>query len=344
MAIPELIETEDQLDRVLSTPSAELEEAIGQLQGPIIILGAGGKMGPSLALLARRAAAKSSADSEVIAVSRFTNPAVPRQLETEGVKTISCDLFQRESLKELPDARHVIYLVGQKFGTQQNPGATWAVNTLIPEAVVARYPHAKIVALSTGNVYPLTSVDRGGAIEIDPLTPLGEYPNAAVARERIFEFCSRQHGTPIVLLRLFYALDLRYGVLVDIAQKVAAGEAIDITTGFFNCIWQGDANEMILRSLRLATAPPAVFNLCHPQIFSVRQTAEHLGQLLGRPPVFSGAESKTALLGNAGKISALLGAPRTPTETILKWTAHWVKKGGRNLGKPTHFEVRDGKY
>jgi hypothetical protein len=260
------------------------------------------------------------------------------------VQTASCDLLDANSLARLPDAPNVIYLVGLKFGTAQNPSATWAMNTLVPARVCERYPRSRIVALSTGNVYPLSEVSRGGSVEADPLTPLGEYANAAVARERIFEFHSSRNSTAVALLRLFYAVELRYGVLVDLARKVLSGEPIPLANGSFNCIWQGDANEMILRSLALAAAPPAAFNLCWPEVFSVRQIAMQLGELLGRPSAFTGNESATALLGNPSRICAALGPPPTPMETMLRWTAHWVKQGGRDLGRPTHFEVRDGKY
>jgi hypothetical protein len=210
--------------------------------------------------------------------------------------------------------------------------------------VVERYPNARIVALSTGNVYPLSEASRGGSLETDPLTPLGEYPNAAVGRERVFEFFSSRHGAPMALLRLYYAVELRYGVLVDLAQKVHRGEPIPLANGYFNCIWQGDANEMILRALALTESPATVWNLCRPEIFSVREVATRLGELLGCEPRFSGAETKTALLGNAARICAALGPPPTSLDTMLSWIAHWVKLGGRNLGKPTHFEVRDGNY
>jgi nucleoside-diphosphate-sugar epimerase len=244
----------------------------------------------------------------------------------------------------LPNAETIIYLVGLKFGTADNPAATWAMNTIVPARVAERYCSSTIVALSTGNVYPLSEAASGGSIEASPLTPLGEYPNAAVARERIFEFYSQRQRTPIALLRLFYAVELRYGVLVDIACKVQSGKPIELANGHFNCIWQGDANEMVLRASALATSPPSIWNLCRPEIFSVREVATALGELLGRKPKFIGSEASTALLGNASPLSAKLGAPTVPLQKMLSWIAGWVREGGRNLGKPTHFEVRDGKY
>jgi nucleoside-diphosphate-sugar epimerase len=341
---PEVIGNETELDELLTRPSPRLCEFIKSVSGPLLILGAGGKMGPSLAVLARRAAEAANHSLEVIAASRFSDPGGRAWLEARGVRTVVCDLFDSSALTHLPDVQNVIYLVGLKFGTGKDPSRTWAVNTLVPARVCERYPKARIAALSTGNVYPHAQVSQGGALETEPLTPLGEYANAAVARERIFEFCAQRYGTQVSILRLYYAVDLRYGVLVDLATKVARGEPIALVNGSFNCIWQGDANEMILRSLDLATAPPSAWNLCRPEVFSVRATAVRLGELLGRAPNFQGMESGTAILGNAGRICGRLGAPAVPFETLLHWVVHWVKLGGRNLGRPTHFEVRDGKY
>ena len=301
-------------------------------------------MGPSLALLAKRAAREARPPLDVIAVSRFSDPAKRAWLESREVKTLPCDLLSAPALKKLPEAENILYLVGQKFGTAQDPASTWAVNTIVPTRVAERYPKARMVALSTGNVYPLSEVARGGSVETDALTPLGEYANAAVGRERVFEFLSRSNKTPSALMRLFYAVELRYGAPVDIARKVYANEPIELGNGYFNCIWQGDANEMILRSLALAASPPSVWNLCRPEIFSVRAVAAKLGEILGRVPRFVGQEAKTALLGNAAALCKKLGPPAVSLERMLQWIAHWVQQGGRDLGKPTHFEVRDGKY
>ncbi|HEY2953024.1 MAG TPA: NAD-dependent epimerase/dehydratase family protein [Verrucomicrobiae bacterium] len=342
--LPERITTEEQLEELLTRPGAALVEFIKTLSSPLVILGAGGKMGPTLAVLAKRAAAAANHSLDVIAVSRFNDTAIRLWLETHGVKTRNCDLLVEDSLQQLPEAENVIYLVGLKFGTAQNPAATWAMNTIVPARVTERYRRAPIVALSTGNVYPLSEVRRGGSLETDPLTPLGEYANAAVARERIFEFYSRRHDTPVVLLRLFYAVELRYGVLVDLARKVQACEPVELANGYLNCIWQGDANDLVLRALSLASSPPSAWNLCRPEILQVRAIASRLGELLGRAPQFVGTEAATALLGNATPLCAKLGRPSVPLETMLGWIAHWVKLGGRNLGRPTHFEVRDGNY
>ena len=342
--LPARIENEEQLDELLTRPSAALVDWIRTVSSPLVILGAGGKMGPTLAVLAKRAAEAASHPLEVIAVSRFSDERARQWLEGRGVATRSCDLLQEESLTQLPDAANVIYLVGLKFGTAQNPAATWAMNTIVPARVADRYAHARLVALSTGNVYPLSETSRGGSRETDPLTPLGEYANAAVGRERIFEFYSPRHRTPIALLRLFYGVELRYGVLVDLARKIHHNESVELANGFFNCIWQGDANDLALRALALATSPPSAWNLCLPERFSVRAVALRLGELLGRAPRFAGEESPTALLGNSAALCAKLGPPSVPLKAMLPWIAHWVKLGGRNLGKPTHFEVRDGNY
>ncbi len=340
----EAINTESELEEILTRPRPQLLEVIKTCASPLLILGAGGKMGPTLAVLAKRAAEAAGHPLDVIAVSRFGDQASRQWLEARGVTTLSCDLLDARAVAALPDTENILYLVGLKFGTAQNPSATWAMNTLVPARVCERYPRSRIVAVSTGNVYPLSAVSRSGSVETDALTPLGEYANAAVARERIFEFHSQRNGTALALLRLFYAVELRYGVLADIARKVHAGDPISLGNGSFNCIWQGDANEMILRSLPLAASPPSVWNLCRPEIFSVRQVAMRCGELLGREPVFSGHESDTALLGNSAPLGAALGSPPTPLEAMLRWTAHWVKQDGRNLNRPTHFEVRDGGY
>jgi nucleoside-diphosphate-sugar epimerase len=342
--LPDRIHTEEELDELLTRPRPVLIESMGTLRSPLVFLGAGGKMGPTLAWLARRAAQAAGHPLDIIAVSRFSDDSARHWLETRGVQTLPVDLLDRQGLERLPDAAEVIYLVGRKFGTTDDAARTWAVNTLVPAYVMERFPGARIVALSTGNVYPLVAVSQGGAVEGDALTPLGEYGNAAVARERLFEFFARQQSTPLCILRLNYAVELRYGVLVDLARKVLAHEAIDLTTGYVNCIWQGDANDMILRSLALTKTPPRVLNLTGPAMLSVRGLALRLGELLGKTVRFIGTEANTALLSNPAQACALLGPPPTPLEHVLRWTAHWLSQGGRLIGKPTHFEVRDGRY
>ena len=335
---------EDSLDEVMTRPRPELVAFIGQIRSPLVILGAGGKMGPSLAVLARRAAAQAGQALEVIAVSRFSDPRARDWLEARGVRALSLDLMERSAYRELPDSENVVYMVGLKFGTSTNPAATWATMTLPAALTCERYPQARVAALSSGNVYPLSPVGGTGSPESAALTPLGEYANACVARERIFEYCSQRNHTPLVLIRLFYAVDLRYGVLVDLAQKILGGEAVDTRMGYLNCIWQGDANAMILRALALAESPPLALNLSGPQALAVRDLAGRLGRAMGREVLLRGQEAETALLADCRRMVERLGAPSTPLEAMIGWTAQWVLRGGRTLNKPTHFETRDGRY
>ncbi|HSG72454.1 MAG TPA: NAD(P)-dependent oxidoreductase [Planctomycetaceae bacterium] len=341
---PDSISTEDELDDVLTHPSPELCEIISRVTSPLVVLGAGGKMGPSLAVLAKRAAEQAGHKLKIIAVSRFSDESQRTWLETRGVQTHVANLLKRVEVEQLPDASHVIYLVGMKFGTSQRPDLTWAANTLVPSYVLERYPTSRIAAVSTGNVYPLVPVASGGSREDDPLTPLGEYANAAVARERMFDYFSRERGTPVCLLRLSYALDLRYGVIPDLAGKVWSEEPIPLETGHFNCLWQGEANERIVRALELCESPASAYNLTSSQILSVRETALRLGELLGKSPNLTGEETGTAFISNTEKLDRLWEKPRVNPETLIRWSAHWVRSGGRSLNKPTHFETRDGVY
>ena len=344
MTLPLEIRSEDELENVLTQPAPALVQFITRVQSPLIVLGAGGKMGPTLAVLAKRAADQARHNLDVIAVSRFSDPACKAWLESRGVATHQADLLKCQDVDRLPESANVIYLVGLKFGTSQNPSATWAMNT-VPAALVSQhYQNAKIVALSSGNVYPMSNVNTLGSQEEDPTTPVGEYPNAVVARERIFEFYSRQYNTSMALIRLFYAVELRYGVLVDIATKILRSEPINLANGYFNCIWQGDANEMIIRSLALVSSPPARFNLCQPQVYSLRSVAVELGEHMNIAPLFADTEAPTALIGDPSRICQTLGRPGTRFAQVLKWTADWVRKGGKILNKPTHFEVRNGAY
>lgn len=340
---PATLPDEAALDDWMSRPSDALVSFISTLRGPLVVLGAGGKMGPSLCVLARRAAEAAGVALDVVAVSRFSDPAVRAWLEARGVRTQTCDLMT-DDLGALPDAENVLYLVGLKFGTQQAPARTWAVNTLIPARVTERYAGSRIVALSSGNVYPLVPTGSGGSVEGDPLTPLGEYPNACVARERLFQYGSGAHGTPGVVVRLNYATDLRYGVLVDLAQQIAAGQPVDVTMGYLNCIWQRDANDAVIRSLALAETPMHPLNLTGTERLSVRGLAEALAERMGRSVEIVGEEAPTALLSDVSQMVDTLGEPETPLGAVLDWTAAWVASDGPTLGKPTHFEVRDGQY
>ncbi|WP_207399374.1 NAD-dependent epimerase/dehydratase family protein [Bremerella alba] len=338
------IQDEDQLDHWLTTPSEALIRFMGTLRGNLLILGAGGKMGPTLAARAQFAAAKAQADLRVIAASRFSDNRSKQWLNANGVQTETVDLLDRKSIEQLPDADNVIFLVGSKFGTSANPSQTWMANTIVPANALERYPNARFVALSTGNVYPFSPTESGGSCVTDPVGPIGEYAQAALGRERVFQHYSVANETKTVLVRLNYAVDLRYGVLVDIATKVQAGTPIDLTCGYLNCIWQGDANDIIIRSLELADSPPRLINLTGEDTLSVRRIAEDFGQRLNRKVTFVGEESSNALLSNASETSRLLGSPNTSIDTILQQTANWVTREGRLLNKPTHFEVRDGVF
>lgn len=338
------LKSEPELLDLLTTPSAALVDFIPTLPSPLLVLGAGGKMGPSLCVLAKRAAQAAQHKLDIIAVSRFTDTKARQWLEERGVGTISADLLDRQAVQQLPDAANVINLTGLKFGTAQNPALTWATNTVGPMLAAERFAKSRIVALSTGNVYPLVPVASGGATEEHPLTPLGEYGNAAVARERIFEYFSQRNGTSIALIRLNFAVELRYGVLVDVARRVWEGRPIDVTNAAFNCIWQGDANDMILRSLALTSSPAQAWNLSQPVALRVRDVANRFGELFGKPAQFQGTEAKDAFLCNAGKICARLGPPPTSLDAVMEWTARWIQDGGVLWNKSTHFEVRDGAY
>ncbi len=341
--LPAQIRTEAELDELMTRPSSALIDFIVSLHGPLLILGAGGKMGPSLAVLARRAVAAAGRGPEIVAVSRFSNADVRAWLEHHGVRTIAADLMDPGALARLPDADVLVYMIGSKFGTIGHPERTWAINAWLPTRVVARYPHTRIAALSTGNVYPMVPVVGSGSVETDPLVPRGEYANSCVGRERLLGFYARKADTPVVLIRLSYAFDLRYGVLVDVARKVYAGRPVDVTMGYANGIWQGDANEMILRSLKLAQSPAYALNLTGPR-FSIREVALRLAELMACPVTLVGQEAETAYLSDTTRLHQTLGKPPTPLEMVIRWTAHWIATGGRLLDKPTHFETRDGRY
>lgn len=339
-----MIQNETELTEELSRPSDPLVRSIAQLSSPLVIVGAGGKMGPTIAAMARRAADAANHRLEIIAASRFSDVAARSWLEERGVTTLNADLLEADSVRQLPDSANVLYLAGMKFGTAQNPSLTWAINTLAPAHVCERYPSSRIVALSTGNVYPFVPITSGGATESTPLTPLGEYANAAVARERIFDYFSRRNSSPMAILRLNYAVELRYGVLVDIAQKIWSGQEVDLSNGYFNCIWQRDANDLILRSFQLATAPAQSWNLTGVDTLSVRELAQRLAVLLGKPLRTTGSEAQTALLSNTARLVNALGAPATSVDYMVQEIAHWLQSNGRLLNKPTRFEVRDGAY
>lgn len=338
------MKTVEELDQKLSEPSGRLVEEIAALKGDILLLGVGGKMGPSLAMLARRAILEAGGDNRVIGVSRFSNPEHRADLEEKGIETVAADLMDDHALQSLPDARNVIFLAGTKFGTSGNECYTWAMNSYLPGRVALRYRNSRIVAFSTGNVYPFTEVESGGPTEEDPTGPVGEYAQSCLGRERIFEYFSRQNGTPTLIYRLNYAIDLRYGVLLEVARSVYEERPIDLTTGYVNVIWQGDANEYALRCLRQCSSPAAVLNVTGPQTVSVRKLAETFAKRFGKKARFSNSEAPTALLSNASRAVTLFGEPLVSLEQMIDWTAGWVEQGGETLDKPTHFQERKGNF
>ncbi len=338
------INSVDELEHQLALPSLWDEEVMRRLPGDIIILGAGGKMGPSLAKRVKRASEAAGVARRVITASRFSEPDMVSDLEREGIEVIRCDFLSRDDVARLPASENVLFLAGRKFGSTGRPDLTWVMNTVVPAHVALHYRQSRIVAFSTGNVYPFVKAGTGGSVETDEPSPVGEYAQSCLGRERVFEYCSHQYGTPCLIFRLNYAVDLRYGVLVDIARKVYAGEPVSLSIGWFNTIWQGDANSYALRSLELAASPPRILNVTGPQQISVREVAEFFGRAFGRKPLFQGEESGQALLSNAALCRRLLGPPEVSLETLLEWVGHWTEIGGVSLNKPTKFEVADGRF
>lgn len=333
-----------ELEAKLAEPSPQCVADLAAIDGDIIVLGVGGKMGPSLAKLASNAIKQSGKSKRVIGVSRFSNDEARRQLEAQGIETISCDLLNDADLQQLPEVPNVIYMAGNKFGTTGNEHFTWAMNSYLPGRVAEKYRDSKIVVFSSGNVYPLSTVSLGGVSESVPPGPIGEYAQSCLGRERIFEYHALKYGTKMVMFRLNYAIDLRYGVLLEIARSVFEGREIDLTMGHANVIWQGDANEMALRSLNVCSNPPNVINVTGPETMSVRWAANEFAKRLGKEAKFTGSESETALLSNAAKSHQLFGYPRVSLLQMIDWTAEWVESGGVTLNKPTHFQQREGKF
>jgi dTDP-4-dehydrorhamnose reductase len=344
MTIPNVTADEAALEDELSQPLPAVVAALGALDGDLLILGAGGKLGPSLARLAARAFAAAGSSHRVIAVARLAHPSLRAVLECNGVDTIECDLFDREKLAQLPEAPNLIYLVGQKFGTTGDEARTWAVNGFLPGVVSERFAGSRIVAFSTGNVYPLSPVESEGPSESDPVGPVGEYAQSALSRERVFEFFSRHNATAMALLRLNYAIEPRYGVLRDLADRVWSGQPVDVSMGEVNVIWQRDANAVALRVLAHCAVPPLVLNVTGRPAHSVRWLARWFGERWGREVSFRGTEASTALLSDATRMEELFGKPEVEIGQMLELVARWVEQGGRSLGKPTHFEQREGRF
>ncbi len=343
-ALPFRAGDEAALDEALSRPDDRVRAALDRCPGDLIVLGAGGKMGPTLARMARRAFDDLGRGDRVIAVSRFSDPAAASALHAAGVETVAADLTDPRALAALPDAATVVYMAGQKFGTRDDPLRTWQLNAVLPLRCAERFGGARTILFSTGNVYPLVPVGGPGSREADPPVPTGEYAASCVARERLYTGVAGERGTPLAIIRLNYAVDLRYGVLVDLARRILAGEPVDVSTGAVNVIWQGDANRLALAALPHATTPPFVVNVTGPELLQVRDVAAALAHHLGRPAVITGSEAPTALLSDTNRMRELLGQPEIDAARLTRWVGEWVGGGGRVLGRPTRFEVRDGSF
>ncbi len=339
-----IIANEEQLEDVLSRPNEADAAAMAAMRGDLLLLGVAGKMGPSLARRARRACEAAGVSKRIVGVARFSNPGARRQLEDWGVETIAADLLEPEALAGLPDFENVVHMAARKFGSTGAESLTWAMNCYLPGRVAERFRHSRIVAFSSGNVYPLSPLRQGGPVETAPLAPVGEYGVTALGRERIFEHFSRTNGTPMTILRLNYAIDLRYGVLLDVGRKVFERRPVNLEMGHANVIWQGDANSICLRSFALAQSPPFVLNLTGPETISIRWTAGRFAERFGIEPQFEGEEAETALLNNAARCHRLFGYPSVSVEEMIEWVADWIGMGRATLNKPTHFEARDGKF
>ena len=333
--------SEEALEELLSRPCASLVSTLSGIPGDVIVLGAGGKMGPSLARMVKRA----EPARRVIAVSRWTRPAAEKSLRAVDIETCRADLRDPRDVDRLPSAANVVFMAGQKFGTSGNPAATWAMNAAVPAFVAERYAGARVVVFSTGNVYPLTPVTRGGARETDEPAPVGEYAWSCLARERLFAASAARHGTHVSIVRLNYAHDLRYGVLTDLASRVVAREPVDLAMGHVNVLWQGDANAFALAALaRAATPEPYIVNVAGSATLRVAELAHALGTRLGIVPSYTGVEGASALLSDSSRMHELLDRPLLPLETMLDWVADWIARGGPLLGKPTGFQTRDGDF
>lgn len=337
---PDRFENEAHLEDIMSAPPPELAEDLEKIDGDIIVLGVGGKMGPTLARMAKRAAP----GKRVVGVARFSEAGLEEKLQGWGVETIACDLLDRDAVEALPKPANVVFMAGRKFGTSGNLELTWAMNVHVPAIVAEAFRDSRIVAFSTGNVYPMVDVMGGGATEETPAAAIGEYAQSCLGRERLFEYFSRKYGTPGRIIRLNYAIDMRYGVLYDIAGKVFEGEEIDLTAGHVNVIWQGDANSLILRTLRHCTKPTSPLNITGPELISVRALALAFGERFGKEPQFTGSPAPEAWLSDVSEMTRFVGRPNISLKQLIDWTADWVARGGKSLGKPTAYESRDGSF
>lgn len=331
-------------EQELYKPSDALIADLHDIEGDIMILGVAGKMGPSMAKLAKKAIDKAGIKKRVIGVSRFSDPLAQAELENEGIEIIKADLLNEKDLAALPDVPNIIYLAGTKFGTTGKEAFTWAMNAYLPGRVAERFKNSRIVAFSTGNVYPFTPVTAGGLSEDHVPAPVGEYGQSCLGRERVFQYFSEKYNIPTLIYRLNYAIDLRYGVLLEIAKSVMAGTPIDLTTGNVNVIWQGDANEIAIRSLKHCTSPANILNVTGPETVSVKWLAQQFGLLLNKEPTFVNEPQPTALLSNASKANQLFGYPRVSLRQMMDLTVAWLQGGGKTINKPTHFQERKGQF
>ncbi len=338
------IQSEGDLDQELTTASSKLIKFLRSAEGDFMVLGAGGKMGPSLTLMLKGAIDATGIQKRVIAVSKFSSRGVRERLKSAGVETVVADLLDEDSLRALPNIENVVAMAAQKFGTTGGEHDSWVLNTYLPGRVAEKFRDSRIVHFSSGNVYRFVSVRSRGSKESDAPMPLGEYAQSRLGGERIFEHFSRKYGTRVVTLRLNYAVELRYGVLHDIAKAVNGRRPIDLNMGYVNVIWQGDANDIAIRSLRLARSPPMILNLTGPEKISVRWAATEFGKLLGVRPVFRNSEDGTALLNDATSTLKVFGRPRVSLKQMMVWVASWLRSGGRSLDKPTHFQERAGRF
>jgi len=341
---PEYFKNENELEEALSMPTPEVIELVKTLEGDIIFLGVAGKMGVSMARMTKKACDIAGVKKRIIGVSRFSSEKQRQFLEESGIETMKGDLIDTEFINSLPDIENVYYLAGMKFGTSGNESLTWAMNSYLPGLVAEKFKNSKIVAFSTGCVYPFVSYKSGGSKEVDGTEPVGEYAQSCLGRERLFEFGSNKNQTPVSLIRLFYAVEMRYGVLVDIATKVYNNESVDVTMGYSNVIWQGDANAMILQTILHCKTPAFPINITGAELISIKETALKFGELMNKKVTITGVENDSALLGNAELSFKLFGKPKISIDKIMEWTAKWIEDENRLLGKPTHFEVSDGKY
>ena len=336
--------TEEKLNELLTTPTQKLIDDIQEIKGDIMVLGAGGKMGPTLCVLTKKAIKAAGIKKRVIAVSRFSDPYATELLHSNGVETISADLLDKESLDGLPEVENIIYMAGRKFGTDGQEYLTWAMNATLPAFVAYKFRKSNIVVFSSGNIYPIVPLAHGGCTEDDKVSPVGEYAQSCLARERAFEYASRKYGTKVFIYRLNFAVDLRYGVIFDCAKKILDGTPISLTTPCFNFIWQGTANEIAIRGLLHCESPMKIMNVTGPETVSIKETALKLGKYLGKSPVFEGEEGNTAYLNNAARCVETFGYPDVSPETLIRWQAEYILDGCRTVDKPTHFEERKGSY